>query len=79
MDNLLIIEKIHQVLNELQPMIQSHNGAIEFVKLEDDIVYVRLQGACIGCPASLYTLTFGVEERLKEQLPQIQGVLPVID
>jgi Fe-S cluster biogenesis protein NfuA len=71
--------KIQEILATLQPAIVAHNGIIEFVKLEQDIVYVKLKGACVGCPSSFYTLTFGIEQALREQLPHIQGVMPVLD
>ena len=73
------IAKIQEIITQLQPAISSHNGAIEFVKLEDSIVYVKLSGACVGCPSSFYTLTFGIEQALREQFPDIQGVMPIIE
>lgn len=74
-----IIERIREVLIEIEPMVASHSGKIQLVKFEDDIVYVRLEGACATCPASLYTLTCGIEDRLRKDFPDIKGVLPVID
>lgn len=70
---------IERVLAKLQPMISAHNGTIQFVKLEDDVVYVKLDGACAGCPSSFYTLTFGIEQALREQLPHIKGVMPILE
>ena len=79
MNNIHIIENIQEVLVEVEPMVASHSGKIQFVKFEDDIVFVRLEGACATCPASLYTLTCGIEDRLRKDFPDIKGVLPVID
>jgi Fe-S cluster biogenesis protein NfuA len=44
--------------------------------LENDIVYVSLHGACIGCPAAIYTLKLGIEQAIKEKLPFIKEVIP---
>lgn len=71
------ITKIEQVLDQLRPNIQMDGGDIEFVKFEDCIVYVRLQGACTTCPMSIYTLKMGVEEAIKEQVPQVIEVIAV--
>jgi len=71
------IEAITNVLNELRPMIQGHGGNIELVKLEDTTVSIRLSGACVGCPASIFTMTFGVEQAIKERLPDVTQVLLV--
>jgi Fe-S cluster biogenesis protein NfuA len=72
-----ISAEIERVLDQLRPAIQMDGGDIEFVKYEDGIVYVRFQGACTHCPASTYTLKLGVEEAIKEQLPQVQEVVAV--
>lgn len=72
------VEKIKEVLSELAPMIQDHGGDIEFVALDDaGKISLRLHGACIGCPMSLYTVKLGIEERLKEQVPGIVEVVIV--
>lgn len=68
---------IVQVLNDIAPMIARDGGSIEFVKLEQNIVYVRLVGACVSCPSSIFTLKFGVEAALKEKLPEIEEVVAV--
>jgi Fe-S cluster biogenesis protein NfuA len=52
-------------------------GDIEFVKFEDGVVYIRMSGACIGCPAAIYTLKMGIEERIKEQVPDVLEVMSI--
>ena len=66
---------IDNVLAEIRPAIQRHGGNIEFVRFDAGKVYVKMQGACIGCPISSYTIKIGVEEALKEKVP---GVLQVV-
>lgn len=72
-----IIEKIAVILQEIRPRIQMDGGDIEFVKLDNKKVYVRLMGACVGCPVSMYTLKLGVEQTIKDQLPVIDEVLHI--
>ncbi len=69
------IAVIEEVLAQLRPVIQGDGGDITFVKYENDIVYVKLAGACIGCPASMYTLKLGVEEALRDKLPNLSEVI----
>lgn len=71
------VRKIEEVLEQLRPNIQMDGGDIELVKYEDCIVYVRLHGSCVGCPSSIYTLKLGVEEALRDQVPEIQEVVAV--
>lgn len=71
------LQKIEQVIAKLRPAIQMDGGDIELVKFEQDIVYVRLLGACVGCPVSQIHLKMGIEEAIKEQVPQVTEVVQV--
>ncbi|MDZ4676659.1 MAG: NifU family protein [Oligoflexia bacterium] len=60
---------------EVRPMIQGDGGDIEVVELTpENVLKVRLQGSCVNCASASMTLAFGVEERIKEYLPEITGV-----
>ena len=68
-------EQVEAIINGLRVYLQADGGDIEFVELtEDNIVKVRLKGACSGCPGAAMTLQMGVERVLKEKIPQIKGV-----
>lgn len=71
------ITKIQEVLATLRPAIEGHGGSIEFVELKDSIVYVKLVGACVGCPSAYFTLKMGVEEAIQAKLPEIKEVVAV--
>jgi Fe-S cluster biogenesis protein NfuA len=77
MTNEQVLKKIEEELNEMRPNIQMDGGDIEFVSFTDGVVSVRLHGACTSCPLSLYTLKLGIEERLKEHVPEIVEVIAV--
>ncbi len=68
-------DRIQAALNKVRPMLQADGGDVEFVELTDDnIVKVRLQGACAGCPMSQMTLKNGIEKMLKQEIPEIKAV-----
>lgn len=67
-------DRVQEIIQEVRPFIQSDGGDIELVKIEDQVVYVRLNGACIGCPSSMMTLKGGVEARIREDIPEIEAV-----
>lgn len=69
-----LTSRVQAILEEIRPYIQSDGGDIELVKIEDQVVYVRLNGACIGCPSSMMTLKGGVETRIREDIPEIEAV-----
>ena len=68
-------QKIREALEQIRPVLQRDGGDIEFVELTDDnVVKVRLQGHCAGCPGARMTLKGIVEKILKESYPEIAGV-----
>lgn len=68
-------DKVEKALEEIRPALQADGGNIELVDVTSDgIVKVRLSGACGCCPMSTYTLKLGVEQKLKEAVPQIKKV-----
>ncbi len=77
MTNEQILSRIEEVIAEMRPNIQMDGGDIEFVSFNDGVVSLRLLGACVSCPLSLYTLKLGIEERLKEQVPDVVEVIAV--
>lgn len=68
------ITKIKAVLEKVRPQLQSDGGDVEFVKFEDGLVYVRLQGACVGCSYVNVTLYDGIESILLAEVPGVIGV-----
>jgi Thioredoxin-like proteins and domains len=67
-------EQVIAVIEKIRPYIQHDGGDVEFVKLEDDIVTVRMLGACIGCLAIDDTLKLGIEAMIIDEVPGIKEV-----
>ena len=68
------IKLIERTIEKVRPYIQGDGGDVEFVKLEDDIVYVKVHGACVGCSALDLTLKDGVEALLLDEVEGIKEV-----
>ena len=68
------IKLVEKTIEKVRPYIQADGGDVEFVKLEDDIVYVRVHGACVGCMALNDTLKDGVEALLLDEVEGIKEV-----
>ena len=66
--------KVEEVLGTIRPMLQADGGDVEFVAIEDNIVKVKLTGACGGCPMSRITLKRGIETRMKQAIPELEAV-----
>ncbi len=69
-------EKVEEVLGKIRVGLKSEGGDIDLVDIKDDIVYVKLKGACGTCPMSTLTLKNWVESTLKKEIPQIKSVEP---
>jgi len=67
-------KRVEAALAEIKPQIQSDGGDIDLVAIENNIVKVRLRGACAGCPMSALTLKAGVERIIKQKVPEIKSV-----
>jgi Thioredoxin-like proteins and domains len=68
-------ERINAALEDIRQVLKRDGGDIELVEVTDDnIVKVRLQGHCAGCPGARMTLKGIVEQILQESVPEIKGV-----
>lgn len=68
------VERIKAVLDKTRPILQQDGGDIEFVDFKDGIVYVKMQGACVGCSAINVTLYDGIESILLAEVPEVIGL-----
>lgn len=68
---------IMEALDSVRPYLQADGGDVEYVDYVDDVVHVRLKGACGTCPSAMMTLQMGVEKAIRERLPEIKGVIGV--
>ena len=69
--------RVVAILEEIRPYLQGDGGDLEFVGFEDGTVRLRLQGSCTSCPSSVMTLKMGIENALREQVPEVQQVVTV--
>ena len=61
----------------IRPSVARDGGDIRFQRFENGVVYLELQGACVGCPSSTMTLKVGIENMLKHYLPEVIEVRAV--
>lgn len=75
-ENSSIEERINYVLiTDINPGLAAHGGEVSLVGLIDDnIAILKFGGGCQGCSAVNITLKDGVEKRLLEAVPELNGV-----
>ena len=70
--------QIREILDaEIRPAVMNDGGDIMLDRFENGVVYLHMRGSCSGCPSSLMTLKMGIEQRLRETIPQVSEVVPV--
>lgn len=73
-----IIKQIKRLLEtEIKPVVALDGGDIAFVSYENQVLSLKMMGACSGCPSSQATLKDGIEVRMKQALPEIKEVISV--
>ena len=68
---------IKEVLDDIRPYLNLEGGDIEYIKYEDNYLYVKLYGACSNCSHQDYTLNDNLLLLIKEKLPEIEGIINV--
>lgn len=70
-------QKIIEIIDKLRPFLINDGGNIEFVKYENNIVYVKMIGACSNCSMLDFTLKEGIQSAIKEEVPSVTEVINI--
>ena len=78
MDKQAILDKIDCALDDVRPHLKVDGGNVELVDYTDDkIVLVKWLGTCQSCNMSVMTMKAGIEQAIRNKLPEIEGVKAV--
>jgi Fe-S cluster biogenesis protein NfuA/nitrite reductase/ring-hydroxylating ferredoxin subunit len=72
-----LAERVEVALAGIRPMLASHGGDVELLKVAPPKIEVRFVGACDGCPASALTFHEGVKKAVEEACPEITEIVQV--
>ncbi|HLU87469.1 MAG TPA: NifU family protein [Taishania sp.] len=71
-------DAIANILDEyVRPAVENDGGAIDYLGFNDGTVTVILKGSCSGCPSSTATLKGGIENLLKQHIPEVKEVVAI--
>lgn len=68
---------MEKVLDTIRPAIMMDGGNVELVDVVDNCAKIKLVGHCVGCPSSMMTLQFGIEQTLRDEIPEFDRVISV--
>jgi Fe-S cluster biogenesis protein NfuA len=70
-----IVEQIRDLIEtRVRPAVANDGGDIIYRGFDKGTVYLKMQGACSGCPSSTATLKQGIESLLKHYVPEVTEV-----
>lgn len=72
-----IEEKIIEIIDKLRPFLIGEGGNINFLKYENNIVYIKMTGACANCEMLDLTLKEGIEASIISEIPEVKEVINV--
>lgn len=72
-----IEEKIVQIIDQIRPFLINDGGNIEYIKYENNIVYIKMQGACADCEMLDLTLSEGIEQAITSEIPEVLKVVNI--
>ena len=68
---------IKKIIEDIRPYLNEDGGDIEFIKLDENYVFVKLFGACVHCGYQDNTINYGILRMIQEKYPEIEGVINV--
>lgn len=68
-------KKIQEIIDKLRPFLINDGGNIEFVKYENNIVYIKMMGACANCQMLDLTLRDGITTAIMNEIPEVKDVI----
>jgi Fe-S cluster biogenesis protein NfuA len=73
-----IIDQIKDLIEtRVRPAVAQDGGDIIYQGFSKGLVFLKMQGACAGCPSSSATLKSGIEAMLKHYVPEVIEVRAV--
>ncbi len=67
--------RVRAALEKVRPYMHGHGGDVEFIEVRDGRVSLRLAGACHGCGFSENTLRLGIEQILRQEVPEVGEIV----
>lgn len=74
----VVLDNIQRILEEdVRPALMAHEGDVELISYESQVVKVKLHGKCSGCPSAYLTTEELIAAKIKEKMPEVKDVVLV--
>ncbi len=72
-------KRIKEVIESIRPYLIGDGGDVEFIKYENNTVYIKMTGACANCSIIDLTLKDGIESTIIEEVPEVKEVINITE
>lgn len=73
-----LLKRVDTAVEDLRPHLAVDGGNIEIVDITDDlVVHVKWLGNCEMCNMSAMTMKAGVEQCIKNKVPEIKSIVAI--
>lgn len=69
-----LADRVRTALETVRPQLQADGGDVELVEVLEGRAVVAFQGSCVGCSMAGLTLTRLLEQHLRQDVPELEGV-----
>jgi|SRR6056300_548053 len=70
-----VIDHIKEVLEKyVAPGVAQHGGVVNFVRYDEGSLLLEMSGACSGCAMSTQTLKHGIDNIVRQMVPEVQNI-----
>ena len=70
-------KKIKKIITDLRPFLNLDGGDIEFIKYEDNILYIKLIGNCAHCLMQDETINNGILKLIQDEIPEVKKIINI--
>jgi Fe-S cluster biogenesis protein NfuA len=75
-----IRKEVQALLNdEINPAVASHGGSVSLIDVKGNTVFLELGGGCQGCGMAHITLKHGIEQVIRQRIPEVGEILDTTD
>lgn len=68
-------EKVEKIIEKVRPYIQMHGGDVVLLEVKDNVVKIKVSGACVGCQMHDETFNGILGGMIKEEVPEVKEIL----
>jgi len=70
-----LLQRVEGALDTIRPYLEADGGNVSVEEITpENVVKLRLLGACGSCPMSIMTMKAGIEQAIKKSVPEISAV-----